>query len=304
MWWLGQTRLLVTCLVWVLVAMGGCGSAEQAGLEAYATCMRDDSTRSCAVGACDYDPYMGFTCQLDCEADADCPARADGTPTICGDGTCRPIACVGSPAIEGLACVDGTLQRCEALANPPCSRCPVCGEGEYCSEEMCWPVKEPGQPCDNKLSQCPQSSSCNQLALTNGEVLYGGQTFCSLPVGSPCWPGDPCFCSDGACTYACESDEDCKDGTECVAKGSGDFQPTCRRRCDSANPGACDAHAICGDISLATSVGEVNVCMADGERPPRPQGFPCQAPVECTSGVCCPATDGDAWGRCAGDRGC
>jgi hypothetical protein len=283
-----------------LLVTSGCGSDDE-GRPAYARCQ--DATDVCAVGTCDYDPFMGYTCEIDCQSDSDCPAPPDGGLAICGEGTCRPTPCDDRSGLEGIACVDGTLQHCDALSDPPCSQCPVCPEGEHCVAEACLPDKAAGQPCDPTLSECPGGSTCRSLVLTNSELLYGGQSFCSLPVGSPCWPGDPCFCSEGACTFSCESDDDCSDGSECVSKGGTDFSPTCRRRCEPAEEGTCGEGAVCMDIGLATTVSEVNVCKADGERPPRPEGFPCMTDAECSAGACC-APVNDDWGRCSGDAGC
>jgi hypothetical protein len=238
---------------------------------------------------------------LTCHADTDCPPLDDGSAAMCLGTWCRTPACSAPLGAEwpSVACVDGTIHRCEELATPPCSQCPVCDlTTQACdrSTETCVPKKEHGQPC-GASDEC-HSGRC-EIVEVGGTLLFDGKPHCVFPVGDSCWPGDTCWCDAGACVLGCEqSSSSCTDGQDiCTFPDPSSTSGTCRRSC-AADPTVCGPGASCtgSDYTCAAAAGS--------PRPPRAAGVPCQADAECVSGMCCPAATDETWGHCASDLGC
>jgi hypothetical protein len=273
----------------------GCHSTDGPGV--YEPCRA-----GCAAGRCEwvgrYLSPTGFACLTACGADADCPATKTGGGALCVSGLCRPAACrddeLPDPADPAVACDQGNLRRCTEIPSPPCSVCPVCGAADFCDldTETCRPMKQHGQPCTTS-AECP-SGDCRLFTRTDGSVLFDGKRYCRFPTGDPCWEGDPCFCSGGACSFSCRDDSACE-GTTCTSAGR------CYRACTSS-AATCGPSAICDNVSAVTT--PVFACTATGPRPPRAEGVPCDQDAECISSTCCPAATGETWGHCAGAAGC
>ena len=297
----GMRRLSVTISALVVSAAGvGCGGDALSPVKTriYEACVGPGTCTGSTCQMVGPSAAEDLRCTLSCRANTDCPAPEDGSAAVCLHTWCRTAACTG-PVGPEFACVDGTIHRCEELATPPCSQCPVCDLAtQACdrSTETCAPKKEHGQPCAEP-DEC-KSVRCEAVEV-GGTLLFDGKTHCVFPVGEPCWPGDTCWCEAGACVLGCsESDvSPCGDQSVCTFPDPASTDGTCRQSC-AADPAVCGPDAICtsGDNTCAAAPG--------APRPPRAAGVPCHDGAECVSGMCCPAAPNETWGHCASDLGC
>lgn len=279
-----------------------CSSDETTSTAAYASCSAD---ADCGSNTCESDPQgSGKVCTPGCETDADCPDSPSG-PALCDllAERCRAPQCSHDETPEtSLQCTDGVLSQCDASS--PCSQCAdVCGESEYCSpDDECLPKLPDGQPCEES-AECGRGV-CETVLSWEGDYLYGGQKFCVLEPGTPCWQNDPCTCGPAyLCDtgWLCYEDSECPHG-DCVFKSPSSTSGSCEVSCETAGE-SCNGTGTCEDIGLVTALTEINVCRGPESKPPRPEGWPCEEDTECEGGACCAEVSDAGYRACSGPDG-
>ena len=226
-----------------------------------------------AAVACD-GPTTPTDAGVDGSGPNPCAGAADGD--ACGSGLiCLSSACVASTCGDGYvdeaageACEDGNdvaFDGCEPESCTfTCTDDTVCDDGEDCTgAERCNELHacEAGTPLaagaactrsDDTAGVC-RAAQCVDAGCGNSVVDGGEECDDGNEVD-----GDGC---DVGCTFSCETDEECNDGTVCTGTETCD---TATHTCQAGEPLDCDDSSACTADSCDAALGCQNV-LIDGD---------------------------------------
>ncbi len=255
-----------------------------------------------------------------CVRDDQCP-QGSFCPDSTGDGVCEP-GCRTAPdscgAADRFTVCDPESRDCVAA---PCADDGECRPGQFCDGGACSDgcrlepddcVAVDGRPhaCD------PDDRTCRPLS-----VCCGAGDACSMTLDSACAGAvlaASASCRPDPCGPACESDDDCVDGTRCSADGRcvdgcRDVQGDCPGDtvCDPDSlqcvRGACNRNAQCPDWMYCSEAGLCETgCRqspdnCDGDArcgPDRTCGTACLDDESCDEGQYCDAGQNVCRNRC------
>jgi hypothetical protein len=278
-------------------------------LDLYDTCFQN---ADCSSGVCQqvsnergFGELLSF-CSKPCSGDAACAGPIGGfcRPGPAGAPICVPPCGRDNPGL--FACVGGAPVFCAGLDETHCESC-GCPTDRRCA---------PGQGCVLKSEvgeACLRDDDCR----TQNCSTFAG--VCRVPVGTACRPDDcdVCITSDPAkmpgvsysyCSRECRSGGQCNGGlclsfanTSLGEEWSGACYGSCNGFVDSACPNKCDftQDSLSGRISYYCAC---QGCQASS--PPRGEGAPCRASVQCARGSCltaraCDGNRCETFGYCA-----
>jgi hypothetical protein len=216
-----------------------------------------EQTQACAPAECD-----GDRCGGGCVLDTDCQAGQYCAAGVCVGKLAQGESCAGDLQCQNGLCVDGFC--CDGTCDGQCEACDLAD-----SEGACVPVT--GAPhggraacagqgacqgsCDGQAPEaCAfpaagtacSASACLEGLFTPAGVCDGAGS-CSVSSQQPC---APYVCGDGACLTACEDDQNCASGYECVGDAcqlaSTNSGCGCSTRGDRAGDGGLLAAALLG----------------------------------------------------------
>lgn len=216
-------------------------------------CQACGTNSACVSGACVPSDQNGSPCQQQGKC-----TRSDGTcGDVCNNGCCLPNDPAGTCQADGLA-----QSACGSRART----CSACG-----ADQLCTPVLD-GGACvvaqSDVFKPCTQDSECSALGsqgickktTSSGNALYAGgycTTLCGA-AGLPLCPGDSVCVggadsygeSDAFCWKACETDLDCRGGSNYSCYWNGNINLGCWINPSAAPAGvpgsACTDDSQCG----------------------------------------------------------